>query len=577
MTKDYEKLDDERDNELRWFSGPVLAKIVGVLMVLGLFAHATVHTTASGPTVTKSQCKIPDYVVLDSYRRDNSTLQKILFDELFRNASAAKLSAAVQVKTDVGDDSPSVEEDPEFWEEKFGKFHNYLETTFPKLWSFAEVEKVHTWGLVITWKGSDSSLKPIMLTAHQDVVPIQDATLDQWVYPPFDGAYDGDHLWGRGSADCKNLLVALLETAEQLYEDGFHPRRTIIYAFGFDEEIGGLRGASHIGKFLEQRYGKNGLYAVIDEGGQSLVRQGNIALALVGTSEKGMLNVNVGLNTPGGHSSVPPDHTGIGIVSELVTRFEKNRFSPIFSPRNPTFYEYQCIAEHSDNVSPEIRREIKNAATSASASKKVAEFIYNSDVGSRYLVTTSQAVDIIQGGVKSNALPEYVKVVVNHRIAVESSVNETVLRDFDIIKSVADDFDVGIVLNGEIVKPKTEKGFFTVSTDWGLNPAPFTPVFDDHWDLFAGTLRHVYEVVSKGTMESFEGLPVVITPGMAAGNTDTQYYWDLTEHIYRYRPGLTPSVQAGAHGANEHIPFNSHLQIIAFYYEYLQVIDVKDD
>lgn len=575
--KDYERLDEEETNGVRWLAGPVLAKIVGVLMILGLFAHATVNTTGTQSGATESQCKIPDYVALDTYHHDNSTLVKILFDELFRNASAAKLAGAVRVKTDVGDDSPTVEEDPEFWLEKFGKFHSYLELTFPDLWQFAEIEKVHSWGLVITWKGLDESLKPIMLTAHQDVVPIQDATLDQWKYPPFDGAYDGDHLWGRGSADCKNLLVGLLETAEQLHADGFKPRRTIVYAFGFDEEIGGKRGANYIGKFLAERYGHNGIYAVIDEGGQSLVKQGNIALALVGTSEKGMLNVKIGLNTPGGHSSVPPDHTSIGIVSELVTRLENNRFSPIFTPRNPTFYEYQCIAEHSDAVSTEIKKDIQAAASSQSASKRVAEFIYNSDIGSRYLVTTSQAVDIIHGGVKLNALPEYVEIVVNHRIAVESTVDETILHDFDIIKSVAKDFGVGLVLEGETIEPKTEKGYFTVTTDWGLNPAPFTPVFDKHWDLFAGTLRHVYEVVSKGTMEDFENLPVVITPGMAAGNTDTQYYWDLSEHIYRYRPGLTPSVQAGAHGANEHIPFISHLQIIAFYYEYLQIVDAKDD
>lgn len=62
--------------------------------------------------------------------------------------------------------------------------------------------------------------------------------------------------------------------------------------------------------------------------------------------------------------------------------------------------------------------------------------------------------------------------------------------------------------------------------------------------------------------------------GIATGNTDTLHYWDLTKHIYRYRAGLTPTVEAHAHGVDEHIPFDSHLQIIAFYYEYLQIIDV---
>lgn len=573
MRKDYEKLDEIEEIAPKSSMKSTLWKIGCSTLLLAVFIRVYTLITTCNQVVSESQCKVPDYVKLDSYNRDNSTLHKILFDEGFRNASAAKLSGAVQVKTDVGDDAPTVDENPEFWEEKFGAFHKYLQKTFPGVWLFAKIEKVNHWGLVITWEGSDPSLKPVLLSAHQDVVPTQEATLDQWKFPPYDGTFDGKYLWGRGSADCKNLLVGLLEAAEELHESGFNPRRTIIFAFGYDEEIGGQRGANYISQLLLQRYGKNGLYAVIDEGGQSLVRHGDVALALIGTSEKGMLNMKIGLNTPGGHSSVPPDHTSIGIVSELVTRLERNPFNPIFSSRNPTFYEYQCIAEYSNKIPSNIRKEIKKSGTSLAASKKVAEYIYNTDIGSRYLVTTSQAVDIIHGGVKSNALPEYVEVVVNHRIAVESSVDEVISHDFEHIKAVADEFNIGLIQGDKIIKPITENGYFTVTSSWELEPAPFTPIYDKHWALFTGTLRHVYEKICKGTMEDFEDLTVITAPGMAAGNTDTQYYWDLTEHIYRYRPGLTPSVQAHAHGANEHIPFNSHLQIIAFYFEYLQVVD----
>ncbi|SGZ52896.1 CIC11C00000002552 [Sungouiella intermedia] len=570
MVQDYESLDGTK--RLPRSYARIWWKVIGLILILAIGLHVWNTPDSINQVEAKTHCAVPEYVILDSYRKDNSTLVKIIYDEAFRNTSAAKLTGAVRVRTDVGDDAPTVDEDPEYWEKRFGKFHTFLEKTFPGVWNFCKIEKVNHYSLVITWEGSESSLKPVMLTAHQDVVPIQEASLDQWEYPPFDGFYNGDQLWGRGSADCKNLLIALLETAEELYNSGFRPRRSIIYAFGFDEEIGGLRGANHISEFLLQRYGENGLYAVVDEGGQSLVKHGNVALALIGTGEKGMLNVKVEVDTPGGHSSVPPDHTSIGIISELVTRLEKNPFAPVFSDRNPTFYEYQCIAEHSDAVSPEIRRLIKESQTSKAASKKVADYIYNSDLGSRYLVTTSQAVDIVHGGVKSNALPEHVELVINHRIAVESSVDEVMKRNTHYIQAVAENFDLGLQIGGETISAPTAKGHITVSTSWNLEPSPFTPIYDGHWETFAGTLRHVYEVVCRGTLKEFEGLRIIATPGMAAGNTDTQYYWGLTKHIYRYRPGLVPLVQAHAHGANENIPFDSHLQIIAFYYEYLQVV-----
>ncbi|OBA22077.1 Zn-dependent exopeptidase [Metschnikowia bicuspidata var. bicuspidata NRRL YB-4993] len=501
----------------------------------------------------------------------------IMYDAGFRNQSAAKLAGAVRIQTHVTDSAPSVDQDPAYWHEKFAPFHDYLQATFPELWRFCQVEKVNSWGLVITWPGSDAGLRPLLLGAHQDVVPIQEASLDQWTYPPFEGVYDGTRLWGRGSADCKNLLIGLLEAAEALHAEGFRPRRTVVFAFGFDEEIGGDNGARNIGLFLLARYGPGGFYAVFDEGGQSLVKMGDVALALIGTSQKGSLNYVVSLNTPGGHSSVPPDHTAIGIVSELVTRLENAPFLPMFTARNPTFAQYQCLAAHSAEMEPGLKRAIRHLDSCPRARQLVAEKIYNSDLTSRYLVTTSQAVDIIHGGVKSNALPEYVEVLVNHRIAVESSVQEVLDRNMAIVGAVADRYGLGIDAGGSEIVPRTQNGHFSISYMDLLEPAPATPVYDEHWALLAGTLRHVYEEVCEGTMAEFDGTPILPVPGMAPGNTDSKHYWDLSKHIYRYRPGLVPNVQAHAHGADEHIVFDAHLQIIAFYYEYIQLADWARD
>jgi len=51
--------------------------------------------------------------------------------------------------------------------------------------------KVNTYGLLYEWKGSDDSLKPLLLVAHQDVVPVDPDTIDEWTYPPYSGYYDG--------------------------------------------------------------------------------------------------------------------------------------------------------------------------------------------------------------------------------------------------------------------------------------------------------------------------------------------------------------------------------------------------
>jgi Gly-Xaa carboxypeptidase len=560
-----------------------LLTVTGVLVALWMWRTlGMAHDSSSFASVCsdsclgeehKSQCPIIPRIRPPAYVEDNSTLVKIITDEAYRNESAKKLSGAVQIKTDTYDDSPLVEDDREYWDVKFRPFYDYLVKTFPKAFELCDVETVNGWALILTWKGSEETLKPILLAAHQDVVPIQDATLKDWTYPPYDGVYDGKYLWGRGSADCKNLLIGLLEAMEELHNDGFRPKRTIIFGFGIDEEIGGERGAQKIGQKLLERYGPDSFYAVVDEGGQSLIEQDSVQLALPGTGEKGSTNVVVGLNTPGGHSLVPPPHTSIGILLKLISKLEESPFDPIFTPQNPTFQEFQCIAAHSTSMLLPIRKAILNAGNSKVANEAATNYLAHQSLGVKALISTTQAADIIHGGAKSNALPEYVEVVINHRIAVESSVNETVSRDLDIVLAISHQFDLGVVYEGSILKPKTESGYFTVHKQDALEPAPLTPINDRHWEVLGGTIRHVYEEVA---MPGKFADPIVVAPGMATGNTDTHWYWDLTRHIYRYRPGLTPTVETHAHGVDEHIPFESHLQIIAFYYEYLQVIDEEN-
>lgn len=65
----------------------------------------------------------------------------------------------------------------------FQTFHDYLEQAFPLVHSKLSIEKVAKFGLLVTYKGSEEDLKPIVLMAHQDVVPVNNATAKLWTYP----------------------------------------------------------------------------------------------------------------------------------------------------------------------------------------------------------------------------------------------------------------------------------------------------------------------------------------------------------------------------------------------------------
>lgn len=253
------------------------------------------------------------------------------------------------------------------------------------------LEKVNRFGLVYALDGSDSSLKPLMLTGHQDVVPVADGST--WEHPPFSADYDGTWLWGRGASDDKNSLTALMSAMETLLSNSsWTPKRTIIMAFGFDEESSGRRGAGFIAPYLESKYGKDSMVMILDEGGLGMQLIDDILYALPGVSEKGHIDIWYELHVQGGHSSLPFPHTGIGIISEIVTTLEANPYKPMLSEGSPVHNHFVCQARYSPNADPKITRLIEKGDLEA-----LAKELVTIDRSTRFRLQTSQSVDIIKG------------------------------------------------------------------------------------------------------------------------------------------------------------------------------------
>ena len=537
------------------------------------------RTFMQEPHEPNSLCPIVPKIDPSDVLHNPDTINYILSDKSFHTSVRKKLLNAVKIPTEIFDgmENPqSVKSLKELYEldprwKPFEKFHDYLEKTYPLVHKHLQLKKINKFGLVYTWKGKDTSKKPIMLTAHQDVVPVPHETIDQWTFPPFEGGFDGKYLYGRGVSDCKNLLIALMGTIELLLEeDKFKPQRTIILAFGYDEEAAG-KGAEEISDYLVNKYGPDSILQIIDEGDEGYQEIEGVKLVLPATGEKGHLNSVIDLFTPGGHLSVPPRHTSIGIMSQLITKIEDKEFSPILTNNNPVLGQLYCLAEHSKILNKSIKRDILKAQIDQNANQRVVEYL-SKDAETKYLITTSQAVDIIEGGVKSNALPEHVSVVVNSRIAVEENVNTVVSKLKADILTIADKFNLGLIIdNQEIIEP-TEHGYFNYSLIESLEPAPVSPINGESWNIFGGSLRYLYEdLIFPDSNHTF-----IVAPFLSTGNTDTKSYWDLTRNIYRYQPSIATK-NSNIHSIDEKLDFEGHFHIIAFYYYYLQLVDGKDD
>ncbi|TFK26197.1 carboxypeptidase s [Coprinopsis marcescibilis] len=497
---------------------------------------------------------------LDLWKQLNTDLTT----DSMRNKVVSWLANAIRLPTETFDDMGNIGEDGRW--NNFIPFQEYLKDTFPLVHSSLELTKVNTFGLLYEWKGQHQDLKPMLLAAHQDVVPVEHSTIDEWVHPPFSGTYDGERIWGRGSSDDKGSLISILSAVEMLLDSGFKPTRSLILAFGFDEEASGFHGAGHLAGAIKDKYGEKGVAMIVDEGAGFYDEFGS-AIALPGITEKGLYNIRLQVQTPGGHSSVPPDHTSIGILSEMVTYLENHPLSPSLDRRQPLFRTLQCVAQHAKEVPRIMRRTI----TMSFYSKVVLLLLQRQFMSQklfRSLVGTTQAVDMIHGGIKNNALPETAWAVFNHRISVTSSLADIQRRYRDLLQPLAFKHNLRFTAFGDIVGGEDLDSSHSLivmnATLHGLEPAPVTPTGQGStpYLLLAGTIKATY-----GAHRGFDNAGgLVIAPSMMPGNTDTRYYWDLTDHIFRYNHyhNLNPKVR-GVHTVNEYIPADVLVEMIRFF------------
>ena len=436
-----------------------------------------------------------------------------------RDRAAEHLAAAIRFRT-VSHQDPSEDD-----RTQFAGLRAFLARTYPKVHRSLVRELVNGDGLLYTWKGADASAKPVLLMAHQDVVPIEPGTEGRWAHPPFGGAIADGFVWGRGALDDKASLVLLMEAVESLLAEGFRPRQTVYLASGFDEEVGGLEGAARIAALLAERGVR--LDYVLDEG--RFVSPGVFPgvqepVASIGIAEKGYVSVELVAETEGGHSSRPPPETAIGLLASAIDRLQRHPMPARLrgAPRR----EMQALAPYMpfgkrvmlSNLwlfEPLVVRALEKTPTTNA------------------LVRTTTAPTILQAGVKENVLPSKARAVVNFRILPGESV-ESVLTH--VRQVVADDR----IKVGKIERMTSE-------------PSPESSTASPAYHLLEQTIRALFP-------------NAVPAPSLVLGGTDSRHFAAVADDVYRFMPfRLGPEDLTRFHGTDERFAIEQIESAVEFY------------
>jgi len=410
---------------------------------------------------------------------------------------------------------------------EFISFREFLEDTYPQTHQTLKREIIAGYSLLYTWEGKNQSLKPVVLMAHQDVVPIEEATKSMWTVDPFGGIVKDNFIWGRGTTDDKINLIAIMEAIEKMLAQNFQPERTVYLAFGHDEEIGGA-GAVAIAKLLKDR--NIAAEFVLDEGGlitADKVPGMNKPVALLGTAEKGYLSLKLSVQAQGGHSSMPEQETAIDILSKALVNLRSKPFAADFS---------EPMRGLMQSLGPEMSFVQRMAFANTWLFKKVILNTYAQSNTGDAMIRTTMVPTIIEAGIKDNVVPTVATAVVNFRLLPGHSSAQAIAE----VKEKINDARISITPLSTLAEASA-----------------VTPMKSFGYKKIAATAQKSY--------------PQLITsPFLVIGATDSRHFGEVSSNIIKFSPMIDP---IGFHGIDERVSLESYKTALWFYENLLRDLE----
>ena len=239
----------------------------------------------------------------------------------------------------------------------------------------------------------------LLLMSHLDVVPVEDVA--KWDYDPFGAEVDEGRVFGRGASDCKGLLACQMMAMSLLQRNGIQLKDNLVLASGADEESGGRYG---FGWLAENHPEKIRAPLAVNEGGGTHLNVAGTTTYLLGVGEKGRLEVKLDVKGTSAHASTPwlGDNANFK-VAEILKRLEayeaeRDTSSSIFNYLSSMAIEDVATPENVDAIIEEVSRR-------------------NPQLGSilRALSRMTLTPTMIEGGIKSNSVPEMCRITCDVR------------------------------------------------------------------------------------------------------------------------------------------------------------------
>ena len=440
-----------------------------------------------------------------------------LYNELLERTASEHLAKMIRCRTVSLESGGSRDE--------FDKLQELLSSIYPESFAACELIRVEELTLILRWAGRNRQAAPVILMAHQDVV---EAT-GEWTHDPFCGELADGYVWGRGAIDDKGCLCAVMEAVERLIIAGHKPQTDILIVMSHNEEPMG-NGAPAVVEWLRKHDIVPAM--VLDEGGaivDSVLPGVKGSTAMIGTGEKGYINVRFIARSRGGHASTPPISSPLGRLAAMIDTIERR---PPFPARlDPV------VKDLFKRMAPQMSGALKFVFGNLWLTAPILPRLLAKMGGeARALVMTTCAFTMAKGSGAPNVLPEQAEVTANLRVAVHQTVEEVMVQ----LRSIAGRYEIDC------------------EQIYAHEPTVGRLLDNKQAEHLIKVIEQIYEGVS-------------CAPYLMLAASDSHHFSQLTDKVFKFTPfHLTKELRGGIHGIDEKLPTAELARAVMFYEELIR-------
>jgi acetylornithine deacetylase/succinyl-diaminopimelate desuccinylase-like protein len=247
--------------------------------------------------------------------------------------------------------------------------------------------------LVARLKGNGTK-KPLLILAHTDVVPVDTA---KWPVDPFGAVMKDGYIWGRGSIDDKDKLVAMLTTMLLMKRTGAVLDRDLIFLAESGEEADPT--GVGINFMVNQHFDEIDAEFAITEGGTARLENGRVAVVQIGTTEKVPKRARLVATGTAGHGSVPRADNAVVHLAAAVAKVGVWETPMHLNETTRSYFERLAT------ISPPDKAARYRALLDPQKAKDVQKYLAENEPSMYSMLRTSVVPTMLKGGVGANVIP----------------------------------------------------------------------------------------------------------------------------------------------------------------------------